>query len=218
MAQGETVFFLGDDALGVALTSKSRRNTLADILRQSGHWLEVIPGANGLSVQYDPLKLAPIAAKTRFEAALTSQAIPQIRAVKDWVIPVCYAPAFALDMAHITAQTGLTRAEVIAGHTSARFTVDMIGFTPGFAYLECAPALPDLARLETPRQFLPAGSVGIAGGLCGLYALPGPGGWPIIGSTPMALFDTARADPFCLSPGDRVHFKAICEADFRKQS
>lgn len=218
MDQAETIFFLGDDALGVTLASKSRRNALADILRQSGHWLEVIPGANGLSVQYDPLELTPTAAKTRLEAALAGQAIPQTRAAKDWVIPICYAPEFALDMAHITAQTGLTRAEVIARHTSARFTVDMIGFTPGFAYLECAPALPNLARLDTPRPFLPAGSVGIAGSLCGVYALPGPGGWPIIGRTPMALFDTTRADPFCLSPGDHVRFKAICEADFRKQS
>jgi len=218
MEATSAVFYLGDDTLGLTLPDTLERNTLAAQLRQTGHWLEVIPGANGLSVQYDPLNIAPIEAKARLEAALASKVLPAQTSSKHWDIPVCYAPEFALDMPEISRQTGYTAQEIIASHTSAAFTVDMIGFTPGFAYLESAKPIPDIARLATPRQSLPGGSVGLAGGLCGLYALAGPGGWPIIGRTPMPLFQPAQADPFCLNPGDTVGFSPICEAEFRKLS
>lgn len=216
MSEDETVFFLGDDALGVTLKSKTRRHTLALSLRQSRQWIEVIPGANGLSVQYDPLKTAANIAKASLEAELRKPVMSAIKPGKALVIPVCYAPAFALDMAHITAQTGLTPAAIIESHTSADFTVDMIGFTPGFAYLETGHTLPNVARLATPRQSLPAGAVGLAGGRCGLYALPGPGGWPIIGRTPLALFNVSQLDSFLLEAGDTISFRSISISEFEK--
>ena len=218
MEAASTVFYLGDDTLGLTLPNTLERNTLAAHLRQTGHWLEVIPGARGLSVQYDPLKIAPIEAKARLETALASVVIPAETISKHWDVPVCYTPEFALDMSHITAQTGLTIEAIINKHTGTLFTVNMIGFTPGFAYLETAEPIPDVARLSAPRQSLPGGSVGLAGGLCGLYALAGPGGWLIIGRTPMPLFQPAQADPFCLNPGDTVKFSPISKAEFRKRS
>jgi len=130
MEEASAVFYLGDDTLGLTLTDKLRRNTLAARLRQSGNWLNVIPGAHGLSVQYDPLDIAPIEAKARLEAALASKVLPAQTSSKHWDIPVCYAPEFALDMPEISRQTGYTAQEIIASHTSAAFTVDMIGFTP----------------------------------------------------------------------------------------
>lgn len=214
MRAPETVTLFGDDALSVSVTSKARRNALAKALQISGAWREVVPGAMGLSVQYDPATLTPREAQAQLQQALAAAIIPDTQSRKAQVIPVCYAPAYALDMAHICTLTSLSEAEIIARHTGARHHVDMIGFTPGFAYLEGGDRRLDVPRLATPRAHVPAGSIGLAGGLTGLYALPGPGGWPIIGRTPMPLFDTSRADPFTLEPGQMIQFEAISQAAF----
>ena len=218
MSAPESVFMLGDDGLGVTLSSKSRRNALARHLLESGQWREVIPGAEGLSVQYDPATVAPDDAVKALENALLAEAIPPASTSDVLVIPVCYAADYALDMAHVCALSGLSEGDIIVRHTRETHHVDMIGFTPGFAYLEGGDPALDVPRLARPRVHLPAGSVGLAGGLCGLYALPGPGGWPIIGRTPMPLFDTAQEDPFRLQTGQSVRFEAISEADFRAWS
>ena len=214
MSTPETVFPLGDDALGVTLASKSRRNALAAYLLESGQWREVIPGADGLSVQYDPASITPETATKTLEKALSADVIPKAPKTDVLVIPVCYDRAYALDMAHICTLSTLSDDELIARHTGTLHHVDMIGFTPGFAYLEGGDPALDVPRLKTPRAHLPAGSIGVAGGLCGLYALPGPGGWPIIGRTPMVLFDTALKDPFRLETGQNVRFEAISTAEF----
>lgn len=210
----KSVFSVGDDALGVAIGDTSSRNALADTLRASGNWQEVVPGAHGLTVQYDPLQVSPEAARAQLVTALDKAVIPRHSPQNLLVIPVCYDDELALDMAYICGQTGLPRTEIIARHTHTEHRVDMLGFTPGFAYVEPDKELPDLPRLKTPRQSVPAGSVGLAAGLSGLYALPGPGGWPIIGRTPMPLFDIKRDDPFILSAGLRVAFSAISRKAF----
>lgn len=214
MPQFETVNAFGDDTLSVTLTSKARRNALAKTLRKTGIWLEVVPGADGLTVQYDPLILSPADAKAALNTALADPVTPVDNQVKPLVIPICYAPDYALDMPHISALTGLPDAEIIARHTAARHCVDMIGFTPGFAYLECSDLSLDVPRLDRPRTYLPAGAIGLAGGQCGIYALAGPGGWPILGQTPLALFDTSLPDPFRLEPGQFVQFHAISKSEF----
>ena len=214
MSTAEPVFFLGDDALGVTLSSKHRRNALAQYLQDSRQWREVIPGANGLSVQYDPAFIAPEDALAALEKALAAEIIPTNNAHETLVIPVCYHEDFALDMPHVSASIGLSSEEIIARHTAARHHVDVIGFTPGFAYLEGGDEALNVPRLNTPRTYLSAGSIGLAGGLCGLYALPGPGGWPIIGRSPMPLFDTAQKDPFRIQAGQSIQFTAISKADF----
>ena len=215
MNVSETVSILGDDAFGVTLASKDRRNALVRHLQTSGQWREVIPGAAGLSVQFDPLSLSPDEAMLALKTALDAK-IESAEVTADLlVIPVCYGPEYGIDMAHISALTGLATQEIIARHIGQTHHVDMIGFTPGFAYLEGGDPALDVSRLETPRTYLAAGSIGLAGGLCGLYALPGPGGWPIVGRTPLALFDTSNEDPFRLRVGLSVRFEAISEADFK---
>jgi len=215
MTPKETIFALGDDALGVRLASKSRRNALAHHLRESGQWREVIPGIDGLSVQYDPYLISVEDAHSLLKATLLTEVPPFEKALNELVIPVCYAPEYALDMPHISALTGLSAEDIIERHTHAPHNVDMIGFTPGFTYLEGGDPTLDVPRLETPRKYLPAGSVGLAGGLCGLYALPGPGGWPIIGRTPISLFDTNLSDPFRLQAGQAIRFEAISDTRFK---
>ena len=126
MGTAETVFHLSDDALGLTIKSKTRRNALARALRASGQWLEVVPGPEGLTVQYDPLTIMPDAAQKQREAALAAPVIATQGTSKTWVIPVCYEAKYALDMAYISAQTGLIPEEIIARHTRARHSVDML--------------------------------------------------------------------------------------------
>ena len=215
MSTSESVFALGDDALGVRLATKDRRNAVAQHLLDSGQWSEVVPGAEGVSVQFDPLALTPDEAMLALQNALAQNIAAAEVSAELLVIPVCYSPEYGLDLAHISSATGLATDEIIQRHTSQTHHVDMIGFTPGFAYLEGGDPSLDVSRLDTPRAHLAAGSIGLAGGLCGLYVLPGPGGWPIVGRTPMALFDTERDDPFRLQVGQSIRFEAISVADFK---
>lgn len=214
MDDANGVFFIADDALEIPLESTTDRYALSTRLWLSGDWLDVIPGATGISVRYNPMKWTPAEALGIITNALSGPPKAALSKPKHWVIPVCYAPEFAFDIDEICTATGLSQSEIIARHTQTLFEVDMMGFTPGFGYLKADDFVLDMPRLATPRQHVPAGSVGLARRQCGLYALDGPGGWPIVGRTPFALFDQDAADPFRLNPGDSVKFEAISEDAF----
>lgn len=204
----------GDDALGLTLQSKSDRNLLAEVLRTSGVWLEVIPGTTGLTVQYDPLKMMPDAAKTVLERQLQTSSVTVQPLQETICIPVCYEDHYAIDMNFICRALNLPAPDIIARHTGTTYRMDMFGFTPGFAYLEGGDQALSMPRLDKPRQSLPAGSIGVTGTQCGLYALPGPGGWPVIGRTPMPLFDDTSGGTSRLKPGILVKFTPISSAEF----
>ena len=104
--------------------------------------------------------------------------------------------------------TGLSQDEVIAIHAGGEYVVEMVGFTPGFAFIGGLDERLWVPRRSEPRQRVPAGSVGIAGERTGLYAMASPGGWTLIGRTPMTLFDPGAEQPFALAPGMRVRFRA----------
>ena len=131
-------------------------------------------------------------------------------------IPVCYAPEFAPDLARIAQQTSLEQADVIELHSSATYTTACIGFMPGFPFLAGLPAKLHAPRLATPRTHVPAGSVAIAGAQAGVYPFDSPGGWNVIGRTPLRLFDVVANPPALLRPGDRVRFRAIVRDEFDK--
>ena len=103
----------------------------------------------------------------------------------------------------------MTRDDFVALHCRDEYPVEMLGFTPGFAYIGGLDDRLDVPRRPHPRQYVPAGSIGIAGGRTGIYAMPGPGGWPLIGRTPEPLFDAKAGDPFRLRPGLRVRFRPL---------
>ena len=131
-------------------------------------------------------------------------------------IPVCYGSEYGLDLDAVAEHAGLPRDDVIARHAAAEYTVAMLGFAPGFPYLlGLDPAL-WVPRRATPRTRVPAGSVAIGGAQTGIYPRELPGGWHLIGRTPMALFDPARDSPCLLAPGDRVRFGVIDASEFAR--
>ena len=129
-------------------------------------------------------------------------------------VPVCYDPEFALDLELVAKDCGLPPNEIVERHAAARYEVRFVGFTPGFPYLGGLPAALATPRRATPRTAVPAGSVAIAGGQSGIYPLASPGGWNIIGRTPLRLFDVAREEPALFAAGDRVRFVAITREEF----
>jgi KipI family sensor histidine kinase inhibitor len=139
---------------------------------------------------------------------------PRIRPSRPIEIPVRYGGAFGEDFDFAAAQSGLTADELIARHTATVYTVAMIGFAPGFPYLSGLDPTLALPRAATPRTRVRAGSVGIGGAQTGIYPRESPGGWRLIGRTPLTLFDAQREAPSLLAPGDRVRFVAIDDDAF----
>ena len=130
-------------------------------------------------------------------------------ASREQLIPVCYEEPFAFDLDTLAAYHGIDPETVISMHTNQSFYVFMVGFTPGFPYMGILPPALDTPRKATPSLMVPAGSVGIAGQQTGIYPFTSPGGWNIIGRTPIKLFDINDNDPCLLKAGDRVRFSRI---------
>jgi inhibitor of KinA len=129
-------------------------------------------------------------------------------------VPVCSDPEFALDLAHVAEHAGLAEEQVLELYCAARYQVSCVGFTPGFPYLSGLPAELTTPRRASPRQEIPAGSVAIGGKQAGIYPLPSPGGWNIIGRTPLILFAPSKNPPALLRPGDQVRFRRITRDEF----
>ena len=131
-------------------------------------------------------------------------------------IPVCYDPDLGIDITDVAKMRGLTIDQIISLHSAVIYRVYMIGFMPGFAYMGTVDGKIIAPRKERPRVLVPAGSVGIAGSQTGIYPFDSPGGWQIIGKTPLSLFDTRRADPCLLAAGDQVQFFSIDRNEFEQ--
>lgn len=175
--------------------------------------VETVPAYRSLLVSYDPLVTEEGAVRATLEQALEGLGAaqsPDGRLVK---VPVRYGGEWGPDLEDVAAHCGLTPTDVIRRHTNPTYRVAMLGFAPGFAYLFGLPPSLATPRLATPRTRVEPGSVGIAGPQTGVYALPTPGGWRIIGRTPLDLFDSLRQEPFALRAGDRVRFVAPEEGD-----
>lgn len=129
-------------------------------------------------------------------------------------IPVCYGGDFGPDLGRVAELCGVSAEEAVALHAGADYLVHAIGFTPGFPYLGGLPDALRTPRRDTPRAHVPAGSVAIGGSQTGVYPVDSPGGWQIIGRTPMALFRPMERPAALLKPGDQVRFKAISAPEF----
>ena len=129
-------------------------------------------------------------------------------------IPVCFAEKYALDIDHISKEKKLPVSEIIRLHTAKKYRIYMIGFLPGFPYMGEVDGRIAMPRKAQPQTKVEAGSVGIAGMQTGIYPLDSPGGWQIIGKTPLQLFNKEKDDPVLLRPGDEIEFYPITEDEF----
>ena len=224
---------LGDSALIVEFSAEAPLD-VDEVLRVA-HLLKraAIPGVTEITtafttvaVFYDPTRVVLAA-----DAALFDSLEAQVRSAlahpsfgepvgsaperQSIEIPVCYDDVYALDLAHVGAHARLAPAEVIALHCAAEYRVASVGFTPGFPYLTGLPPQLATPRRATPRAAVPAGSVAIGGSQAGVYPTSSPGGWHVIGRTPMTLFDVTSNPPALLRAGDRVRFRRITAAECR---
>jgi len=175
--------------------------------------LETIPTYRSLLVRYDPLRITVQALQHHIEDLL-QQEKQQIAPAFVTEIPVCYGGTWGPDLEQVAVHAQKSVQEVIAFHTSADYLIYMLGFTPGFPYLGGLPREIACPRLATPRTAVPAGSVGIAETQTGIYPMVSPGGWQIIGRTPLRLFDPGKKDPVLLQAGDYLRFKSVTEEEY----
>jgi KipI family sensor histidine kinase inhibitor len=175
--------------------------------------IETVPTYRSLMVLRDPLAIssAELIAELQSLVQASASAPKQARL---WHIPACYDESHAPDLADVAARTRLSEAEVIELHTSAVFHVYMLGFVPGFPYMGDLPASLVLPRRTDPRVKVPAGSVAIAAGQTAVYPVESPGGWHLIGATPLRLFDVRAPRPALLAAGDKVRFVRVTEREF----
>ncbi len=172
--------------------------------------IDLVPSFASLLVQYDPaetsfnqmkdlvLTLAGVSAEDRTP-----------RRKRIWKIPCCYSPRFAPDLDSVAEYAGLSSEEVTERHSHGLYRIYMLGFLPGFVYLGGLDPAIACPRLPSPRKKIPQGAVGIGGSQTGIYPLASPGGWRLIGSTPVRMYVPDRADPVFLRPGDYIRFVPI---------
>ncbi len=175
--------------------------------------VETIPSFRALLVQYDPLITSRADLESHVRGLLAGLK-PQQRAGRLWRLPVCYAEAFAPDLAEVAERCKVTAEKVIEIHTGGRYFVYMLGFMPGLAYMGGLDAALHLPRRSSPRTKVPQGSVAIAESMTTIYPWESPGGWHLLGRTPLRLFDAARAEPILLSAGDEVTYFAVSADDY----
>ncbi len=178
--------------------------------------IEIVPTYRSVLVYFDPLTIGRRQLGERIRTLIGDGGAEEAAAKTGRVIeiPVGYGGELGPDLDFVARHAGLAPDEVIAIHTSVPYLVYMIGFTPGFPYLGGMSERIATPRLEKPRTAIPAGSVGIAGGQTGIYPVASPGGWRIIGRTPVKLFDPAAADPFLFAAGDHLQFKAVTAEEY----
>lgn len=231
---------LGDAALllrfgeriDTALNARVHRIAQALRVAQLPEVRDIVPAYRSIAVHYDPaawsdaagttLPHARIAARLRELVAAHAGARAGLRGDDDAVagamecleIPVCYGGEFGPDLADVATQTNLSEAEVVARHVAGEYRVAMLGFAPGFPYLLGLDARLHVPRRAHPRTRVPAGAVAIGGAQTGIYPRELPGGWRLIGRTPLALFDAQRDPPALLAPGQPVRFRAIRSDEF----
>jgi KipI family sensor histidine kinase inhibitor len=170
---------------------------------------EFAPGYRSLLVVFDPLAISPAMLKTHIAeiaAQPGSSGLPQAKRV---TVPVFYGGEYGPDLESVAGHLGISTEEVIRLHTETVYRVYMIGFTPGYPYMGELPEALAIPRRSTPRTRVPKGSVGIAQRQTGIYPVESPGGWQIIGWTPIELFDPNRRLPSLLEMGDQVKFEAV---------
>lgn len=204
------------DSIDPVINRKVRAMTMAINQQNVRGVVEVIPTYRSIIILYDPLVTDPPKLKEALltiEERLSEIRIPPPETVE---IPVCYGGDFGPDLDFIAQTNNLSVDDVVRIHSGPVYQIYMIGFTPGFPFLGGLAEILYTPRLETPRALVPAGSVGIANDQTGIYPVDSPGGWQLIGRTPLKLFDPDRSNPFLLKAGDLLKFKPISIVEYQR--
>ncbi|MBM7868415.1 5-oxoprolinase subunit PxpB [Heliomicrobium gestii] len=182
----------------------------ATLAQGQQRWLrEIVPTYCALAVYYDPLQIDAHDVECYLWAELSLLKEGRHTLSLTWEVPVLYGGEWGPDLAPLALRSGMKPDEVIALHAGKTYHLYMLGFVPGFCYLGKVPARIAAPRHAKPRKAVPAGSIGIAGEQTGIYPIEAPGGWQIIGRTPVTLYDPRWEPPALMRPGDRVRFRPI---------
>ena len=176
--------------------------------------VDVIPSFCSLLINYDPRVLSYEDLKERMEHLLKMETKTEATRKRIFEIPVCYGGEYGPDIENIAEHAGLSVEEVIKIHSSKDYLIYMLGFLPGFTYLGGLDERIHTPRLASPRLKIRAGSVGIGGSQTGIYPLDSPGGWQLMGMTPVRTYDPERQTPILVEAGDYIRFIPIDEEEF----
>lgn len=232
-SKGDLSFLpLGDRALLLEVGTRAGPDTVSKVRALADHLarlrlpgvFDLVPALCTIGIHYDPEQWRDESAKrspyerlvAHIQTALPDLATLAVSEGRVREIPVCYEADCAADLTALARTLGLSPSQVVDIHSAVEYSVYMIGFAPGFAYLGPLDERLVLPRRKTPRTRVPAGSVAIANQYTGIYPGELPGGWHLIGRTPLRLFDPSRTQPSLLEAGDRVRFSPIDTAKFRR--
>lgn len=219
---------LGDSGAVATLGAGIDPATLASVLNFAGALaaarrrgiVDIVPAYCTVTVFYDPAECADSGVGAyegvrRFmESCAAGKGVAAFGQQRMIEVPVCYGGEHGPDLGHVAERCGITVDEVVELHSGAEYLVHAIGFTPGFPYLGGLPDSLRTPRRESPRARVAAGSVGIGAAQTGVYPISSPGGWQLIGRTPLVLFRPEETPASLLRPGDRVRFRRISEVEF----
>jgi len=212
LAAGDTAFVVEfGDGIDRALNARVMALHRAVVAAGLPGIVETLPTFRSLMVFYDPLTATRAALEPQV-LALAAGTGERAAAGKLWRLPVCYDGEFAPDLSEVAQRTRMSVEQVVALHAGATYFAYVLGFMPGFAYLGGLPAELDLPRRKEPRVRVPPNSVAIAGEMTAIYPWESPGGWHLIGRTPIALFDLRREQPILWGAGDEVQFTRVDRA------
>lgn len=223
---------LGDNAIIIELGSEineetqKKVQTVSRIFEESREdWqVEFVPTFTAVTLYYDPYMASKLAKGSQLPYEAVSDRLREMLSVcstdieinrRVIEVPICYGGEFGPDLPFVARHNGLTPQEVIRIHSSREYLVYMLGFAPGFPYLGGMSERIAAPRRATPRQKIPPRSLGIAGSQTGIYPIETPGGWQLIGRTPLNLFQPEKDEPSLLQAGDKIKFHPISEEEYQ---